>query len=211
MSVQVEQLSKTIERHAVLTDVSFEWQPGKIVGLVGRNGVGKTTLFRTMMGHYLADAGRLVIDGQDVTHAPLQRQRIFYVDTQHNFFRQQALGQLVTTYALAYTHFDQARMLDLLAEEHLSPTARYQSLSKGQRALFQILLGLASGTPYMILDEPFDGLDILVRERIVARIVDEVADRQMGLLISSHNLDELDGLCDQVILLKDHQLMADYD
>ncbi len=77
MSVQVEQLSKTIERRAVLTDVSFEWQPGKIVGLVGRNGVGKTTLFRTMMGHYLADAGRLVIDGQDVTHAPLQRQRIF--------------------------------------------------------------------------------------------------------------------------------------
>ncbi|VDG23370.1 ATP-binding cassette domain-containing protein [Lactiplantibacillus mudanjiangensis] len=211
MSIQVKGISKNIQHRPIITDITFDWQPGRIVGLVGRNGAGKTTLFRTLAAHYLPDAGQLIIDDQNVDQKPLARQNLFYIDTQNNFFSNQTLKQLGDTYALGYPDFDVNRLQTLLSEEKLTPTSRYRQLSKGQRMLFQILLALASGTPYIILDEPFDGLDILVRERIVARIVDAVSDQQTSFLISSHNLTELDGLCDQVLLLKDQQLVANYD
>ncbi|MCT4457907.1 ABC transporter ATP-binding protein [Lactiplantibacillus paraplantarum] len=211
MSIQVKTLSKRIDNRDILRGITFTWQPGRIVGLVGRNGVGKTTLFRTMADHYLADEGELVIDGQSVLQQPQCRQKLFYIDTQHHFFGGQRLRQIITTYALAYDNFDQPRLMQLLAVEQLSIKSYYQQLSKGQQMLFQILLALASNVPYIILDEPFDGLDILVRERIVAHIVDEVAERGTSFLISSHNLDELDGLCDQVLFLQQHELVADYD
>jgi len=211
MGIKVSGLSKSINQQLIIENVTFDWQPGRIIGLVGRNGAGKTTLFRTMAAHYLADHGTLVIDGEDVAQKPAVRRRLFYIDTQNNFFNHQPLSQLIKTYALSYDHFDSQRMLRLLAEEQLTATSHYQQLSKGQRMLFQILLALASQTPYIILDEPFDGLDVLVRERIVARIVDEMTSRQASFLISSHNLDELDGLCDQILFLKKHQLIANYN
>jgi len=211
MGIKVSGLSKSIDQQLIIENVTFDWQPGRIIGLVGRNGAGKTTLFRTMAAHYLADHGTLVIDGEDVAQKPAVRRRLFYIDTQNNFFNHQPLSQLIKTYALSYDHFDSQRMLRLLAEEQLTATSHYQQLSKGQRMLFQILLALASQTPYIILDEPFDGLDVLVRERIVARIVDEMTSRQASFLISSHNLDELDGLCDQILFLKKHQLIANYN
>jgi len=211
MGIQVSELSKSIDQQLIIENVTFDWQPGRIIGLVGRNGAGKTTLFRTMAAHYLADHGTLVIDGVDVARVPAKRRQLFYIDTQNNFFSHQTLSQLIKTYALSYETFDGQRMLQLLNDEQLAATSHYQQLSKGQRMLFQILLALASNTPYIILDEPFDGLDVLVRERIVARIVDEMTSRQASFLISSHNLDELDGLCDQVLFLKDHQLIANYD
>ncbi|MCS8605181.1 ATP-binding cassette domain-containing protein [Lactiplantibacillus pentosus] len=211
MSIEVKALSKQIDRREILTDITFTWQPGRIVGLVGRNGVGKTTLFRTMADHYLADGGELVIDGQSVLQQPQCRQKLFYIDTQHNFLGSQRLRQIITTYALGYDDFDQLRLEQLLKVEHLSVKSHYQQLSKGQQMLFQILLALASKVPYIILDEPFDGLDLLVRERIVTHIIDEVAERGTSFLISSHNLDELDGLCDQVLFLEQHELIANYD
>lgn len=79
MSIEVKALSKQIDRREILTDITFTWQPGRIVGLVGRNGVGKTTLFRTMADHYLADGGELVIDGQSVLQQPQCRQKLFYM------------------------------------------------------------------------------------------------------------------------------------
>ena len=172
MSIQVKALSKRIDNREILRGITFTWQPGRIVGLVGRNGVGKT------------------------------RQKLFYIDTQRHFFGGQRLRQIITTYALAYDDFDQSQLTALLAAEHLSTKSYYQRLSKGQQMLFQILLALASHVPYIILDEPFDGLDIIVRERIVAYMVEEVAEHGVSFLISSHNLDELDGLCDQVLFME---------
>ena len=211
MSIQVKTLSKQIDNREILRGITFTWQPGRIVGLVGRNGVGKTTLFRTMADHYLADEGELVIDGQSTSQQPQCRQKLFYIDTQHHLFGGQRLQQIITTYALAYDSFDRQRLEQLLKVEHLSAKSHYRQLSKGQQILFQILLALVSNVSYIILDEPFDGLDILVRERIVTHIIDEVADRGASFLISSHNLDELDGLCDQVLVLQHHELVADYD
>lgn len=211
MSLQVENLSKQINGRDIISEISFQWQPGEIIGLVGRNGVGKTTLFRTMMNHYEADTGRVLIDDQDPRHMPERQRQVFFLDTQYNFMNNYSLKELATFFVITYPQFDQQRYTELLAHFELNAGSQYRRLSKGMRALVNVILALASNATYLILDEPFDGLDVIVRENIATMVIDEVADQQKGFLISSHDLNELDGLSDRVLLLKESHLAHDYN
>lgn len=209
--LRVSELSKTINKNVIIEDISFDWQPGEIVGLVGRNGVGKTTLFRTMTQQYLADHGQVVIDDQDLTTVPAMQRQLFFIDTQYNFLANYQLRELPGFYAAVYDRFDRSRYRALLQKFDLNENAQYRRLSKGLRALVNLILALAANAPYIILDEPFDGLDVIVRENIASMVIDEVADQQKGFLISSHDLNELDGLSDRVLFLKDSRLVHDYN
>ncbi|HIW71294.1 MAG TPA: ABC transporter ATP-binding protein [Candidatus Levilactobacillus faecigallinarum] len=209
--LRVSKLSKTIDHRAIIEDISFDWQPGEIMGLVGRNGVGKTTLFRTMSRQYLPESGRVTIDDHDLVREPLYQRQLFFIDTQYNFLGNYRLRELPDFYSLVYTGFDQQRYRDLLAHFKLDPQDQYRRLSKGMRALVNVILALTSNATYIILDEPFDGLDVIVRENIASMVIDEVADQTKGFLISSHDLNELDGLSDRVLLLKDSRLAHDYN
>lgn len=209
--LRVSKLSKTIDHRAIIEDISFDWQPGEIMGLVGRNGVGKTTLFRTMSRQYLPESGCVTIDDHDLVREPLYQRQLFFIDTQYNFLGNYRLRELPDFYSLVYTDFDQQRYRDLLAHFKLDPQDQYRRLSKGMRALVNVILALTSNATYIILDEPFDGLDVIVRENIASMVIDEVADQTKGFLISSHDLNELDGLSDRVLLLKDSRLAHDYN
>lgn len=209
--LRVSKLSKTIDHRAIIEDISFDWQPGEIMGLVGRNGVGKTTLFRTMSRQYLPESGCVTIDDHDLVREPLYQRQLFFIDTQYNFLGNYRLRELPDFYSLVYTGFDQQRYRDLLAHFKLDPQDQYRRLSKGMRALVNVILALTSNATYIILDEPFDGLDVIVRENIASMVIDEVADQTKGFLISSHDLNELDGLSDRVLLLKDSRLAHDYN
>lgn len=209
--LRVNKLSKTIDHRAIIEDISFDWRPGEIVGLVGRNGVGKTTLFRTMTNQYIADQGSVAIDDQKFTDVPAVQRQLFFIDTQYNFLSNYRLSELPDFYELVYTDFDRARYTDLLQRFELGAQDQYRRLSKGMRALVNLILALTSNVPYIILDEPFDGLDVIVRENIATMVIDEVADQTKGFLISSHDLNELDGLSDRVLLLKDSHLAHDYN
>lgn len=209
--LRVSKLRKTIEHHDIINDISFDWRPGEIVGLVGRNGVGKTTLFRTMTHQYVADQGTVAIDDHDLLAEPAYQRQLFFIDTQYNFLANYRLNELPDFYRLVYRNFDQARYRELLQRFNLHAGDQYRQLSKGMRALVNVILALTSNAPYIILDEPFDGLDVIVRENISTMVIDEVADQQKGFLISSHDLNELDGLSDRVLLLKDSRLAHDYN
>lgn len=211
MTLQVKQLSKQIDKRLIIEDISFEWAPGEIIGLVGRNGVGKTTLFRTMMNHYVANGGEVLVDGTSTLAKPALQQRLFFLDTQYNFLNNYRLWELPDFFKLVYGKFDQERYMQLLADFKLNRNSQYRRLSKGMRALVNMILALSSNATYIILDEPFDGLDVIVRENIATMIIDEVADQEKGFLISSHDLNELDGLSDRVLLLKDAKLLHDYN
>ena len=211
MTLQVTALSKQIGGRPIIQDINFEWAPGEIIGLVGRNGVGKTTLFRTMMNHYVPEAGQLTIDGEDVRQAPQQQQQLFFIDTQYNFLSTYRLWELPRFFGTVYPRFDEKRFTALIQHFKLDANSQYRRLSKGMRALVNLILALTSNATYIILDEPFDGLDVIVRENIATMVIDEVADQQKGFLISSHDLNELDGLSDRVLLLKDSQLVHDYN
>ncbi|QMU08930.1 ATP-binding cassette domain-containing protein [Levilactobacillus suantsaii] len=209
--LHVKDLSKTIEHRDIITGIDFQWHPGEIVGLVGRNGVGKTTLFRTMTNQYVADKGTVTIDEHDLKQEPAYQRQLFFIDTQYNFLGNYRLAELPDFYRLVYADFDADRYRDLLQRFNLTASDQYRQLSKGMRALVNVILALTSNAPYILLDEPFDGLDVIVRENIATMVIDEVADQQKGFLISSHDLNELDGLSDRVLLLKASRLVHDYN
>lgn len=211
MTLNVTGLSKEIGGQQIIQDITFEWAPGEILGLVGRNGVGKTTLFRSMMNHYVPEAGHVTVDGQDTQRVPSRQQQLFFIDTQYNFLNNYRLWELPDFFRAVYPRFDEQRFTSLLAEFKLDRNSQYRRLSKGMRALVNLVLALTSNATYIILDEPFDGLDVIIRENIASMVIDEVADQQKGFLISSHDLNELDGLSDRVLLLKDSQLVHDYN
>lgn len=211
MTLQVSGLSKQISGRAIIQDINFEWAPGEIIGLVGRNGVGKTTLFRTMMNQYVPEAGHVAIDGEDILDVPSRQEQLFFIDTQYNFLSTYRLWELPRFFGTVYPNFDGKRFTKLIAQFKLDPNSQYRRLSKGMRALVNLILALTSNATYIILDEPFDGLDVIVRENIATMVIDEVADQRKGFLISSHDLNELDGLSDRVLLLKDSQLVHDYN
>ncbi|KRL94805.1 ATP-binding cassette domain-containing protein [Levilactobacillus hammesii] len=211
MTLQVTGLSKQIDGRPIIQDINFGWAPGEIIGLVGRNGVGKTTLFRTLMNHYVAEAGHVSVDGDDIRQVPQRQQQLFFIDTQYNFLGTYRLWELPRFFGTVYPQFDTQRFTALIDQFKLNANSQYRRLSKGMRALVNLILALTSNATYIILDEPFDGLDVIVRENIATMVIDEVADQKKGFLISSHDLNELDGLSDRVLLLKDSQLVRDYN
>lgn len=163
------------------------------------------------MNHYVPEAGHVTVDGQDTQRVPSRQQQLFFIDTQYNFLNNYRLWELPDFFRAVYPRFDEQRFTSLLAEFKLDRNSQYRRLSKGMRALVNLVLALTSNATYIILDEPFDGLDVIIRENIASMVIDEVADQQKGFLISSHDLNELDGLSDRVLLLKDSQLVHDYN
>ncbi|WP_125764764.1 ATP-binding cassette domain-containing protein [Levilactobacillus mulengensis] len=211
MTLEVKALSKQINGKSIIDDISFKWAPGEIIGLVGRNGVGKTTLFRTMMNHYVPDRGEVVVDDQNLAQVSVKQREVFFLDTQYNFLSNYSLKELPDFFGIVYPQFDRQRYVELLNQFDLNAGSQYRRLSKGMRALVNVILALTSNATYLILDEPFDGLDVIVRENIATMVIDEVAEQQKGFLISSHDLNELDGLSDRVLLLKESKLVHDYN
>ncbi|WP_262315597.1 ABC transporter ATP-binding protein [Lacticaseibacillus parakribbianus] len=210
MKLTVEHLTKRIVGRPVLQDVGFEWRPGEIIGLVGENGAGKTTLMRTLVNQYLPDGGTVAVDGRNLAQAPGQRVNLIYIDPSQVFFAGNTLAASVADYALAYPDFDRQRFFAAAADYDLAPGQRFRELSKGYQAVVVVLLSLCSNAPFVMLDEPFDGLDLFIREAIVSLVVDAVADGKRGLLIASHNLQELDGIADRILFLKRHTISHDY-
>lgn len=209
MKLTVTELSKQIQHQQILDQIAFNWTAGEIVGLVGRNGAGKTTLMRCLTGQYRIDHGEIALDQQSFATDPAGRQELIMVDPQQNFFKGYALKTVATFYTELYPNFDQKRFSELMAQQKLAPEKKFRDLSKGQQAYVAIALAITSGAKFILLDEPFDGLDLLVREDIIKLIIKANTDHQQGFLIASHNLTELDGLSDRVLFLKHEQIVAD--
>lgn len=209
--MKVNNLQKTIDGQAILEEINFSLNPQEIVGLVGRNGSGKTTLFRTLAGHYLLDDGEVTIAGMDLAKAVEQKTQLFYIDELDNFLKYYSLKKINEFYRLAYPKFDQDRYLALLKENEFHQRMTYRRLSKGMQGLYQMILAISSEANYLLLDEPFDGLDVIVRKKVIALLLDHLATHEnCSIMIASHNLVELEGIIDRVLLLKGKSIVKDY-
>ncbi|MBO0459069.1 ABC transporter ATP-binding protein [Enterococcus hulanensis] len=206
----VKQLTKTIDHHSVLKDIEFELSESEIVGLVGRNGSGKTTLLRVLAGQYLPDTGDITIDQKSVIQHPIVKQEIFFIDEKENFLRTYSLRKIAKFYQIAYPKFNQLLFSDLVKKHEFSLKQNYRQLSKGQQALFQIILAVSSNARYLLLDEPFDGLDVIVKKEVIGLLMEHLSEHSRTALISSHNLTELENLVDRVLLLKNQSIIKDY-
>lgn len=210
MTLVVDKVSKRIGHQQALDQVSFRVQPGQIVGVIGRNGVGKTSLFRTINGQYLADGGAVLLDDQVILTHPALRTQLCFVDPTANFFRGATIKQIEWYYQQAYPQFDTEKFDGLLTRYHFTKSQKLRRFSKGMFGLFTIILSVATNAPYLFLDEPLDGLDVLIRKNILGILIDEVAGSNRAILIASHNLAELEGVIDRALMLKNGRLVNDY-
>lgn len=209
--MKVNNLAKRIADQEILTKVNFELRPQEIIGLVGRNGSGKTTLFRTLAGHYLPETGEVTIENSSIFQDVTKKQQIFYIDELDNFLKFYSLKKINAFYRRAYPQFDQARYLALLKENELHQRMSYRRLSKGMQGLYQMILAISSEANYLLLDEPFDGLDVIVRKQVIALLLEHLATHEnCSIMIASHNLVELEGIIDRVLLLKGKTIIKDY-
>jgi ABC-2 type transport system ATP-binding protein len=205
--LKVTSLKKTIDNQTILDNVSFTLQKGSIVGLLGRNGAGKTTLLRTMVGILDPDAGTVTYDDVNVHKHPEIKQKVAYVPDSTNILNGYTVKEIAKFYKAVYTNFNEEYFYQLLERFNL-PEKRIRSYSRGMKALLAIILAFCTGVEYIILDEPTNGLDPIVKRQILQFLIEKVSEREITILISTHHLDEVEKIADTVIILKDHTIAS---
>lgn len=209
--IEVKHITKRFGDIQAVKDVTLTIQDGCIFGLVGTNGAGKSTLLRILAGVLKADQGSALIDGQNVYENIEVKRNLFYIPEDAYFFVNATPFQMMEYYAALYPKFDKAYFLTLLEKFHLDKNRKIQTFSKGMKKQVSILLGLSSNVKYLFCDETFDGLDPVMRQVVKSLFADAVIHRNLTPIIASHNLRELEDICDHVGLLHEGGVLLSED
>jgi ABC-2 type transport system ATP-binding protein len=209
--IKVENVIKDFDGFTALDNLNLSVNKGSIYGLVGLNGAGKTTIIKHLAGIFRADSGKILIDGQEVYDNEKIKARVGYIADDLYFFPQYNLNMLGKFHRKLHANWNAARFNELTALMELDLKRRVGRFSKGMQKQSALALTLSAMPEVLILDEPIDGLDPIVRSRIFNRIIEDVAERQMTVLISSHNLKEMDGICDTVGIIKKGKMLMERD
>ncbi|MCH1626980.1 ABC transporter ATP-binding protein [Fredinandcohnia sp. SECRCQ15] len=200
--LSVKNLVKWIEGQAVLEDISFSIEQGTITGLIGRNGVGKTTLLRSLVGILDPDQGEVLFEGKNIAINPEVKQSIVFVPDSFTTFNNYHVKELIQLYDAIYEDFDVSYFYELLQRFNLPNNRKVRSFSRGMKALLFIILSISTKAKLIILDEPTNGLDAIAKRQILQFLLEEVSESQLSLLISSHHLDELEKISDTIIMMR---------
>lgn len=199
--IEARNITKTFGPIIALNDMSCKIQKGSIYGLVGSNGAGKSTLLRLLAGVLRPEKGGLLIDGQPVYENPEIKQKIFFVADQNYFLDQASVKETVRYYQMFYPRFS-AEIFDRMNKMFpVDSKRRLGQMSKGMQRQVILMIALACQPDYLLLDEAFDGLDPVVRQLLKRLLADSVAGRDQTVIIASHNLRELEDICDHIGLL----------
>ena len=205
--ITTRNLTKLFDRYEAVSNLSLEIQPGCIYGLVGTNGAGKSTLLRTLAGIYRPSSGEALLDGAPIFDNVSAKATIVLVPDDLWFFAGSTLGEMAAFYRACYPSWNEEKFRRLLTAFPLLPDKKLTGFSKGMRRQAALMLALSREPDYLLLDEAFDGLDPVIRMAARKLIADEVSGRNMTALISSHNLRELEDLCDHVTILHEGRLL----
>jgi len=199
--IKVSGLTKNYDDYTALKDLNLNVETGSIYGLIGVNGSGKTTLIKHLTGVLRQDSGEIEFDGQKVWDNIDVKQRIGYIPDEMFFFNSYTLKQEHSFFKNMYAAWNEELFNNMISTFGLKETNRLSKFSKGMQKQASFALVLSTTPDYLILDEPMDGLDPIMRKKVWSFVISEVAERQMTVLISSHNLRELEGICDAVGIL----------
>lgn len=199
--IEIRQISKRFDKIDALKDVSFSIEEGSVYGIVGTNGAGKSTMLRVMAGILQADEGQVLIDETDVFENPEAKSKIAFLPDSAYFFPNARIKDMMEYYAVIYPRFEKERFVQFCKNFDLDMNRKLMTFSKGMKKQVSVLLGVCANTKYMFCDETFDGLDPVVRQAVKSIFIDEIMNRQFTPVIASHNLREMEDICDQVGLL----------
>ena len=200
--IEINSLTKKFQGGITAVDeMSAYIETGSIYGLVGSNGSGKSTLLRLISGVYKPDNGIVLIDGTSPYENPEVKSRLFFVSDNPYFIHQFNVMEMAKFYKMAYSRFSDERFNYLRSVFPIDPNMRIVNMSKGMQRQAALMLALSVNPDYLLLDEAFDGLDPVIRQVIKRLLADGITEHNMTAIISSHNLRELEDLCDHVGLL----------
>lgn len=208
--IRVNGLTKSIEGHVILDNLSMAVPKGAIYGLVGPNGAGKSTVIRCIVGAYRINGGQILIDGEPVFENPATKAKIAYIPDEIFYHMTDSIVSLMKFYKGLYPSFDEERFERLLPMfPMLNKKKLIRSYSKGMQRQAAFIMSLCIHPDLMILDEPLDGLDPVMRRQILSLIVEDVNENRTTVLISSHNLRELEDICDHVGIMETGKVMVE--
>lgn len=184
-----------------VNDITVTIKNREVFGLIGTNGAGKSTFLRMASGVLKADSGDILVDGEPVYENPRAKAAVFYISDTQYFLPNATPKDMAYFYRDYYPLFDMARFDEMLARFQLKARRKINTFSKGMKKQLSVLLGVCANTKYMFCDETFDGLDPVMRQAVKSIFAGELAERDFTPVIASHNLRELEDICDCVGIL----------
>ena len=207
--VEVKNLTKTFGGFTALKELNMTIPRGAVYGLVGPNGAGKSTLIRHIAGIYRPDSGEITIDGEAVWENPNAKAKLGYIPDDLFFFKSATIEDMRRYYRGLYPSFDDELFQKLGEKFDLPRKSPIRKFSKGMKKQAAFWLTVACRPELLVLDEPVDGLDPVMRRQIMGLILADVAEHGTTVLVSSHNLRELEDICDHVGILDKGQMLLE--
>lgn len=207
--IRVNNLVKYLGEEKILDDINLSVKEGSIYGLIGPNGAGKSTLIRNMVGIYTPDEGEVLLNGMNVQKEVQIRAKLGYVPDFQNFYPSFRVEERIDFYKNTYTSWNKQRFDNLSKLFKINPKRKIRQLSKGQKTQLSIHLNLSIMPKVMIIDEPTSGLDPVIRKEVLNLIVDEVSMNNTTILVSTHNLNELERICDSIGMINKGKMLME--
>jgi len=209
--IQINNLSKRFGDKEALSNMNCTICDGTVFGLAGSNGSGKSTLLRTLAGVYIPDGGEVLIDGEPAFDNAKIKDKCFFISDYPFFYNDSTLDKMANLYRNLYSTWDEDRYEQLCEMFPIGKNKRIINMSKGMQRQASLILAFASRPKYLFLDEIFDGLDPVIRKTLRSLIIEDVVENSMTCMIASHNLREIDDICDNIVLLHDGSLLTNAD
>ena len=207
--LEMRHVTKTFGTFTALNDLSMTVPKGAVYGLVGPNGAGKSTAIRHLLGVYRPDSGEVLMEGQPVYENPAVKERIGYIPDDIFYFNSATMEDMRAFYRGVYPQFDDELYARLFEVFQLPKTTQLRRFSKGMQKQAAFHLSICCRPDLLILDEPVDGLDPVMRRQVWSLLLSEVAQRETTVLISSHNLRELEDICDHVGIMDKGKMLLE--
>ncbi len=199
--LEINKVTKKFGNNTALDELSFSIPEGSVFGLIGSNGSGKSTLLRIIAGVYEPDGGEALIDGEPTFENPSVKERCFFISDYPYFYNNSTVESMAQFYREMYPSWNEEKFKKLSVMFPIGTKDRIINMSKGMQRQAALMLALSTEPKYILLDEIFDGLDPVVRQLIKKLLMELVAEQKTTVVIASHNLRELEDVCDHIGLI----------
>lgn len=205
--IEVVGVKKKFRRKKVLENIIFNVKKGEITALLGLNGVGKSTLLKIIMGLVKQDEGEVLFNGEKLNYKTYEN--IAFVPDVLNTYGDMKIKDAFEYMSMMYEKWDMDKAYEMLKDFKLTDDLKINKLSKGNIARVKLILGFARHPEYLLLDEPFSGIDIFTREKFIESLIGYM-DNNIGILLTTHELKEVENIVDKVVFLSDGNIKIEF-